>query len=124
MFVFRLTAEEIISILEADDNIVEAKMFIGPPDDPFLSDGDSGDEDGDETNVNHLSGNQLRGIAEAQITKFSDNGLFTYVVSEDNTGEGSDLSYSPSRDSAYANISSNTVLDGANVMETEVLPQI
>nr|CAD7262758.1 unnamed protein product [Timema shepardi] len=43
-FRYQLTLDEIISILDDDENILEAKVFMGPPEKPLLSDEDSEDE--------------------------------------------------------------------------------
>jgi len=50
-----------------DDNFQNADLFILPPEDATKSDEDSGPED-DDGNIDNLSGNQLRGEAEATVT--------------------------------------------------------
>nr|CAD7411627.1 unnamed protein product [Timema poppensis] len=62
-----LSADEIASILEEQVGLPEAEIYITPTDNPLLSDEDSGDEE--ETNFDHLSGNQLKAVSEARITK-------------------------------------------------------
>ena len=65
LFIFRFNLDEVISALE-DDDFQSADIFISPPEDPTRSDEDSGPED-DDGDVNNLTGNQLRSIAEATI---------------------------------------------------------
>src|SRR6218665_2263917 len=63
---FRYSVAEVLSILE-DDDFQSADIFILPPEDPTRSDEDSGPED-DDGDVNNLTGNQLRALAEATVT--------------------------------------------------------
>lgn len=71
---FRLTVDQIASLLEEADDILDATIYIEPPENAALSDGDSDDEDptGD---INRLSGNQLRAGAELVYSKVTENGL-------------------------------------------------
>src|SRR6218665_2429776 len=62
---FRYSVAEVLSILE-DDDFQSADIFILPPEDPTRSDEDSGPED-DDGDVNNLTGNQLRALAEATV---------------------------------------------------------
>ena len=51
-----------ITILEEEDTVLDADVFIQAPENHLISDGDSDGAD-PEANHNHLSGNQLRGNA-------------------------------------------------------------
>nr|CAD7595708.1 unnamed protein product [Timema genevievae] len=73
-----LSADEIAAILEEQVGLLEAEIYITPPDNPLLSDEDSGDEE--ETNFNHLSGNQLKAVSEARITKVVSGEIVTEEV--------------------------------------------
>nr|CAD7264704.1 unnamed protein product [Timema shepardi] len=73
-----LSADEIASILEEQVGLLEAEIYITPPDNPLLSDEDSGDEE--ETNFDHLSGNQLKAVSEARITKVVSGEIVTEEV--------------------------------------------
>lgn len=74
-----MTTDELLAILEEDTGFSEADIFITPPENPYLSDEDSGDEC--ENDINHLSGNQLRSSAEARVTKYVDGEIVTDEVS-------------------------------------------
>nr|CAD7574072.1 unnamed protein product [Timema californicum] len=72
-----LTLDEIISILDDDDdeNILEAKVFMGPPENPLLNEEDSVDEDFISPDINNLSGNQLGATAELHAKHLQDTGV-------------------------------------------------
>ena len=77
-----LTTAEIISYLEDEgDNILDASIFIEPPEDPRQSDGDS-DLDDPEGDLNHLSVNQLRGRAVLQGRRIVDGTLEHFNINE------------------------------------------
>lgn len=61
-FCFRLTVNDIISYLE-DDDVLEADLYITPPENFEKSDEDSGNEE--STDINCLSRHQL--LAEAEL---------------------------------------------------------
>nr|CAD7463814.1 unnamed protein product [Timema tahoe] len=73
----RLSSDEIAAILEEQVGLLEAEIYITPPDNPLLSDEDSGDEE--ETNFDHLIGNQLKAVSEARITKVVSGEIVTEV---------------------------------------------
>nr|CAD7266215.1 unnamed protein product [Timema shepardi] len=73
-----LSADEIAAILEEPVGLLEAEIYITPPDNPLLSDEDSGHEE--ETNFDHLSGNQLKAVSEARITKVVSGEIVTEEV--------------------------------------------
>lgn len=72
-FYSRMNTDQLIAYLESEEFIMEANVYIGPPEDHFLSDEDSGDEE--DTHVNHLTGNQLRAPVEAKVKKLVDGEL-------------------------------------------------
>ncbi|KAJ9590951.1 hypothetical protein L9F63_015995, partial [Diploptera punctata] len=83
---YTLTVDEIISILEEDNDIIDADIFICSPENALQSDGDSDDEDCRPVgNVNNLSGNQLRGTAELHSRKRSSEGIEKSVISKTDT---------------------------------------
>ncbi|XP_046686779.1 piggyBac transposable element-derived protein 3-like [Homalodisca vitripennis] len=67
-----LNVEEVTALFDEVD-FVEADVFIQPPENPLLSDEDSGD-DGD-TDFTHFTGNQLRGAAELKAKQFTNDGI-------------------------------------------------
>nr|CAD7264051.1 unnamed protein product [Timema shepardi] len=76
-----LSADEIAAILEEQVGLLEAEIYITLPDNPLLSDEDSGDEE--ETNFDHLSGNQLKAVSESRITKVFSGEIRTEEVHSD-----------------------------------------
>ncbi|KAG8300037.1 hypothetical protein J6590_085998 [Homalodisca vitripennis] len=62
--------EEVTALFDEVD-FLEADVFIQPPENPLLSDEDSGD-DGD-TDFTHFTGNQLRGAAELKAKQFTND---------------------------------------------------
>nr|CAD7423116.1 unnamed protein product [Timema monikensis] len=83
-----LTLDEIISILDDDDeNILEAKVFMRPPENPLPSDEDSEDEDFINPDINHLSGNQLRATEELHAKHLQDTGIVSTIMGEEDIPE-------------------------------------
>lgn len=74
----RLNVEEIASALEELD-VIEGDVFILPPENPLLSDQDSGDEN--EPDITHFTGNQLRGAAEVRGKILTDEGIINIDIS-------------------------------------------
>ena len=75
-FIWSLTSDEIIAILEEDDGVIGATIYTAPPDNHELCDGDGRDEDCEVATINNnLYGNQLRSEAEVQVRKVLDNGV-------------------------------------------------
>nr|CAD7605672.1 unnamed protein product [Timema genevievae] len=79
-----LTLDEIISILDDDENILEAKVFMGPPENPLLN---SEDEDFINSDINHLSDNQLRATAELHAKHLQDTGIASTIMGEEDIPE-------------------------------------
>nr|CAD7256892.1 unnamed protein product [Timema shepardi] len=67
---------------------MEAKVFMGPPANPLLSDEDSEDEDFINPDINHLSGNQLRATAELHTKHLQDTGIVSTITGEEDIPEG------------------------------------
>nr|CAD7575989.1 unnamed protein product [Timema californicum] len=82
-----LTLDGVISILDDDKNILEAKVFMGPPENPLLSDEDNEDEDFINPDINHLSGNQLRATAELHTKHLQDTGIVSTIMGEEDIPE-------------------------------------
>ena len=57
--IYRLTVEEIMAILEAYNDLLNAGIILQPPENATVSGEDSNPEDG-ECGISHLTGNQLR----------------------------------------------------------------
>ena len=78
IFIFSLTTHELIDILEEDTEFSEAHICIFSPDNQWQSEEDSGYKC--ESDINHLSGTQLRSIAEATISKYVDGEIVRQEV--------------------------------------------
>ena len=65
VYLGRYTVAEVVSMLEVDD-FQSTEVFILPPEDPARSDEDSG-QGYDDSDIDNLTGNQLRAEAEATI---------------------------------------------------------
>lgn len=65
-----MTVAQIATLMEEDDNIIDADIYIEPPKSAMLSDGDSDDEDA-SGDINKLSRNLLRGVAVCSFRKNS-----------------------------------------------------
>ncbi|KAG8312234.1 hypothetical protein J6590_026680 [Homalodisca vitripennis] len=87
-FRFRLTIEQITSLLEDTTDVVKATIFMEPPVNALQSDGDSDDED-PSGNINTLSGNQLRAGAKLVCEEITENGIenFRYGDNSDTYDE-------------------------------------
>lgn len=72
-FCFRLSVNDIITLLEEDGNVLSADVYITPPDNYDKSDEDSGDEE--SANINNLSRHQLLAEAEVRASVNSQVGL-------------------------------------------------
>ena len=72
-----------MTIIENDDNVSKANIYIQPPDDGNVSDGDSGDED--YCNLNNLPGSQL--LQEVESSIFMNNGEIIELTESSKTGE-------------------------------------
>lgn len=89
--------EQIASLIEEDDDIFDADIYLEPPENAMLSDGDSDDEDG-PGDINKLSGNQLRGGAVCSFRKQTDHGLQRVQTDEEHytvSSEESDVDIIP-----------------------------
>nr|CAD7262868.1 unnamed protein product [Timema shepardi] len=103
---FRLILDEIISILDYDDeNILEAKVFMGPPENSLLIDEYSEDEHLINPDINHLSGNQLRATAELQAKQLQDTGIVSTIMGEEDIPE----EYLKKINTPYNEIKSNRI---------------
>ena len=60
MYFRKLSLDEVVALVEHENDDETVEVYIEPPDANILTDEDSGDDD----DVNHLSGNQLRALAE------------------------------------------------------------
>nr|CAD7429788.1 unnamed protein product [Timema monikensis] len=70
-----LTLDKIISILDDDENILEANVFMSPPENHSHCDEDTEDEDLINPDINHLSGNQLRVTTELHTKHLGETGI-------------------------------------------------
>lgn len=64
-----MNIEEIAAVFDELD-LLEADVFILPPENPLLSDEDSGEEN--DADITHFTGNQLRGGAEMRAKQLTD----------------------------------------------------
>ncbi|XP_028164373.1 uncharacterized protein LOC114355629 [Ostrinia furnacalis] len=69
-----LSANEIISHLEDETDVLAADIFITPPENYDKSDEDSGDEE--SAHINNLSRHQLLAEAEIRATVASNTGIY------------------------------------------------
>lgn len=69
-----MTVEQIATLIEEDDDILNADIYIEPPENALISDGDSDDEDA-AGDINKLGGNQLRAGAVCSFRKLTDHGI-------------------------------------------------
>ncbi|XP_028167925.1 uncharacterized protein LOC114358232 [Ostrinia furnacalis] len=69
-----LSANEIISHLEDETDVLAADIFITPPENHDKSDEDSGDEE--SAHINNLSRHQLLAEAEIRATVASNTGIY------------------------------------------------
>lgn len=65
----RYTVHEVISMLEEDDDFMQANIYIAPPGDPACSDEDSADEE--HVTIDNLPRRQLQAEAEATVVRAS-----------------------------------------------------
>lgn len=78
---YRYSVDEILNLVEADNSVISANIYLAPPTNCFNSDEDSGDED--EADINRLTKNQLLSNAEASITYIQDNEVISqHITSE------------------------------------------
>nr|CAD7568925.1 unnamed protein product [Timema californicum] len=82
-----LTLDDINSILNDDENIIEAKVFTSPPEQHSLSDEDSEYEYFINPEINHFSGNQLRATAESPTQPLGETGIVSTIMGEEDTPE-------------------------------------
>nr|CAD7425389.1 unnamed protein product [Timema monikensis] len=73
-----LTVDEIARLLETDNDICNARIYVAPPINNAASDEDSGEED--EADLNRLSANQLSAGVEATITRVEEGILVKETV--------------------------------------------
>nr|CAD7205676.1 unnamed protein product [Timema douglasi] len=68
-----------VSLPGAVEGVVRP-VFMGPPENPLLSDEDSDDEDFINPDINHLSGNQLHATAELHARHLQDTGIVSTIM--------------------------------------------
>ncbi|XP_017479401.1 PREDICTED: uncharacterized protein LOC108368943, partial [Rhagoletis zephyria] len=86
----RLTVADIVDILENEEDIINASVYICPPENHMLSDGDSDEDDAEAGNFNHLSGNQLRAEGQLQIVRQGGGGLKHAFFGRENQSDSDD----------------------------------
>ncbi|XP_039949820.1 piggyBac transposable element-derived protein 3-like [Bactrocera tryoni] len=86
----KLTVADIVDILENEEDIINASVYICPPENHMLSDGDSDEDDAEAGNFNHLSGNQLRAEGHLQIVRQGGGGLRHEFVGRKNQSDSDD----------------------------------
>nr|CAD7400706.1 unnamed protein product [Timema poppensis] len=83
----RPTLDDINSILNDDENIIEAKVFISPPEHHSLSDEDREDEYFINPEINHFSDNQFSATAEFPTKHLGETGIVSTIMGEEDTPE-------------------------------------
>lgn len=80
-----------MNLIESDNQILSARIYITPPSNINDSDEDSGEED--EVNVNNLTGRQLLANAEARVDVFNANEVTSNIISLSNAHTNQDLAH-------------------------------